>query len=62
MVIGLSEKLFLLIGTFTLAFAMAFGVVVRIKIKDRFLLILPALFYFLLNLYLMLKQVPLLEN
>jgi len=50
--IGLVSKNWAILASIGLAILMAFGFIVRLKIKDAFLLALPSLFYSLLNMML----------
>lgn len=51
LLIGLYNYPLSIISSGGLALLMFFGVLVRIKMRDSFLLTLPALFYFLINLF-----------
>ncbi len=55
LLIGLYNYQLSIISSGGLALLMFCGIIVRIKIRDSFLLTLPALLYFLLNLYIFLK-------
>ena len=55
LIIGLKFNPVLVISSFGLALLMFLGVLVRIKVKDSILITLPALFYMLLNLYILLS-------
>lgn len=57
LLIGLVFNPFLVISSLGLALLMFFGVAVRIKIKDPFFALLPALFYLLLNLFIFIEAV-----
>ncbi|TLP75435.1 hypothetical protein ES765_15600 [Maribacter sp. ACAM166] len=48
--IGLFSKNWAILASICLAVLMAFGFVVRLKVKDAFLLAFPSLFYSLLNM------------
>ena len=50
--IGLFSKNWAMLASLGLAILMAFGFMVRIKIKDSFLLSFPSLFYTILNMIL----------
>ena len=50
--IGLFYRNWAMLASFGLAILMAFGFIVRIKIKDPFILAFPSLFYSLLNIIL----------
>jgi hypothetical protein len=54
LLIGFKFYPFLIVSSGGLALLMLFGVLVRIKMRDSFLLTLPALFYMFLNLYILL--------
>lgn len=54
LLIGFKFHPFLIISSGGLALLMFLGVLVRIKMRDSFLLTLPALFYMFLNLYILL--------
>ncbi|MEN8928150.1 MAG: DoxX family protein [Flavobacteriales bacterium] len=49
LLIGLSYPLVLSLSAFGLALQMFAGVIVRMKLKDSFLITLPALFFMILN-------------
>ena len=51
LLVGLKNQLILLIAAGGLSLLMFLGVVVRIKVKDSFLISLPALLFMILNLY-----------
>ena len=51
LLIGLMSNFILLISAFGFVLMMFFGISVRIKIKDPYSAMLPALFFLLLNLY-----------
>lgn len=53
LLIGLNNYPLLIISSGGLALLMFFGVLVRIKMRDSFWLTLPALFYFFLNLFIL---------
>lgn len=55
LLLGLYNYKLSIISSGGLALLMFCGIIVRIKIRDSFLLTLPALLYFLLNLYIFLK-------
>lgn len=55
LLIGLYNYKLSIISSGGLVLLMFCGIIVRIKIRDSFLLTLPALLYFLLNLYIFLK-------
>lgn len=48
---GLVYKPLLIIASFGLGLLMFLGVIVRMRLKDSFLISLPALFYMVLNFY-----------
>lgn len=56
---GLMFNFILLISASGLALLMFLGVAVRLKIKDDWLAILPALFYFVLNAYIFIESIKL---
>jgi len=49
LLVGLVLNLVLLISSSALALLMLVGIIVRIKVKDRFLVLLPALIFMILN-------------
>ena len=49
LIIGLAAELLLTLSSFGLAALMLLGVVTRIKVKDDFILIIPALLFLFLN-------------
>src|SRR6056300_1330170 len=51
LLIGLKFNLILLISSLGLSVLMLAGIIIRIIVKDKFLVILPALFFMLLNAY-----------
>jgi hypothetical protein len=51
LLVGLKITMILLISSGGLALLMFFGVAVRIKVKDSFMVTIPATFYMLLNAY-----------
>lgn len=51
LLVGLKITLILLISSGGLALLMFFGVAVRIKVKDSFMVTIPATFYMILNAY-----------
>ena len=55
LLIGLMSNFILLISAFGFVLMMFFGISVRIKIKDPYSAMLPALFFLLLNLYIALE-------
>ena len=55
LIVGLFVKPLLLISSAGLAVLMFMGVIVRLKMKDRWLVTLPALFYMLLNVFVFYK-------
>jgi len=55
MLYGLTDKLFLFLGALSIVPMMLTGVVVRSRIKDPYYLIIPAFFYLVLSLYLVIK-------
>jgi hypothetical protein len=57
LIVGFKLNFILLISSGGLAILMLMGVVVRLKIGDRFLATLPALFYMLLNSYIFYKTI-----
>ena len=50
LLVGLKVNVVLLISSGGLSLLMLLGIVVRLKVKDRFLVLLPALTFMLLNL------------
>jgi hypothetical protein len=50
LLVGLKENVVLLISSGGLSLLMLLGIVVRLRVKDRFLVLLPALTFMLLNL------------
>lgn len=54
LLIGLKYPLFLTLFSAVLALLMFFGVLVRLRMKDSFWLMFPALFYLFLNVYILL--------
>lgn len=57
--VGLKYYFFLVVSSAGLALLMLFGLFVRIKMKDSFWLAFPALFYFLLNLFILFETLSL---
>jgi len=55
---GLMMNILLLISSGGLALLMFLGVIVRLRIKDSFWVLLPALFYMLLNAIIFYKSIP----
>ena len=54
LLIGMKYPLFLIIFSAVLAMLMFFGVLVRLRMKDSFWLMFPAIFYLFLNAYIFL--------
>jgi hypothetical protein len=50
LLVGLMFNAVLLISSVGLSLLMLLGIIVRIKVKDKFLVLLPALIFMLLNL------------
>ena len=57
LVIGLKFNSILVISSGGLALLMFLGILVRIKVKDSLLITIPALFYMLLNLYILYENI-----
>ena len=57
LVIGLKFNSILVISSGGLGLLMFLGILVRIKVKDSILITIPALFYMLLNLYILYKNI-----
>lgn len=57
LLLGLKFNPILTISSMGLFLLMFFGLIVRIKLKDRFLILLPALIYMILNLYIFLESI-----
>jgi uncharacterized membrane protein YphA (DoxX/SURF4 family) len=55
LIIGIQNQTFLVLSSGGLALLMLLGTGVRIKMKDPFLVSLPAFFYFLLNAFILYK-------
>ena len=51
LLVGLKFNFILIISSFGLALLMFAGIIVRIKVKDKILITLPAFFYMILNAY-----------
>lgn len=51
LLIGLKYNPILIVSSLGLALLMFFGLIVRLKLKDSFKVLAPALFYFMLNAY-----------
>jgi hypothetical protein len=56
-IVGLYFREIYLVSTCGLFFLMFFGIIVRLKIKDEFMKILPAIVLLLINAYLFLKTI-----
>lgn len=56
LLVGLKYHPVLILSSAGLALLMFFGVLVRIKMRDSFLLMLPALFYFICNVTILWNQ------
>ncbi len=59
LVVGLKFNSILLLSSGGLALLMFLGILVRIKVKDSILISIPALFYMLLNLYILYENISL---
>lgn len=57
LLVGLISDLILIISALGFVLMMFFGISVRVKIKDSFSAMLPALFFLLLNLYIVIEAV-----
>ena len=58
LLVGLKIQLILLISAGGLAILMFLGVAIRIKVKDSFWTLLPALFFMILNSYIFIMSLP----
>jgi uncharacterized membrane protein YphA (DoxX/SURF4 family) len=61
LLVGLKFQLILLVSAGGLAILMFLGVLVRIKVKDRLWITLPALFFMLLNACIFFMSLPLIQ-
>jgi uncharacterized membrane protein len=62
LLVGLMFNFFLLISAGGLALLMLFGVGARLRVKDGFFDILPALFFFALNTYIFIESIKIIGD
>ena len=55
-ILGLKFKELYFLSTLGLTLLMFLGIIARLRVKDKFISILPAIIYFFLNLYLFINQ------
>ena len=58
LLIGLIYNPILLLASGGLGLLMFLGVIVRLKVRDKFWVLIPALFFMILNFYIFIKSIP----